>query len=115
MLKCQISDNLGSQRITVKSTCCHLFCLWSIKNMKTSKSSGLDEISSKLLVLTNAGNSIIESLLYLFNLVLNTGIFPDDMKLATVTPIYKSGAKTYSLQTHFRIISCRTNSGENYL
>ena len=31
--------------------------------------------------------------MYLFNLVLNTGIFPDDMKLAKVTTIYKSGEK----------------------
>ena len=31
--------------------------------------------------------------MYLFNLVLNTGIFPDDMKLAKVTPIYKSGER----------------------
>ena len=57
-----------------------------------SKSAGLDKISSKLL--KAAGNSIIETLTYLFNLVLNTGIFPDDMKLAKVTPIYKSGSKT---------------------
>ena len=63
-----------------------------LKRMKVSKSSGLDKISSKLL--KAAGNSIIESLTYLFNLILNTGIFPDDMKLAKVTPIYKSGSKT---------------------
>ena len=29
---------------------------------------------------------MIESLMYLFNFVLNIGIFPDDMKLAKVTP-----------------------------
>ena len=65
-----------------------------LKKMKVSKSSGLDKISSKLL--KAAGSSTIESLTYLFNLVLNTGIFPDDMKLAKVTPIYKykSGSKT---------------------
>ena len=63
-----------------------------LKKMKVSKSSGLDKISSKLL--KAAGNSIIESLTYLFNLVLNTGIFPDDTKFAKVTPIYKSGSKT---------------------
>ena len=60
-----------------------------LKKMKVSKSSGLDKISIKLL--NAAGNSIIESLTHLFNLVLNTGIFPDDMKLAKVTTIYKSG------------------------
>jgi hypothetical protein len=30
----------------------------------------------------------------LIYLVLNAGIFPDDMKLAKVTPIYKSGERT---------------------
>ena len=63
-----------------------------LKKMKVSKSTVLDKISSKLP--KAAGNSIIESLTYLFNFVLNTGIFPDDMKLAKVTPIYKSGSKT---------------------
>ena len=63
-----------------------------LKKTKVSKSSGLDKISSKLL--KAAGNSIIESLAYLFNLVLNAGIFPDDMKLAKVTSIYKCGSKT---------------------
>ena len=63
-----------------------------LKKVKASKAPGLDKISSKLL--KAAGDSIIESLMYLFNLLLNTGIFPDDMKLAKVTPIYKSGERT---------------------
>jgi hypothetical protein len=63
-----------------------------LKKMKASKAPGLDKISGKLL--KAAGNSIIESLVYLFNLVLNTGIFPEDMKIAKVTPIHKSGEKT---------------------
>jgi hypothetical protein len=53
-----------------------------LKKVKASKAPGLDKISSKLL--KAAGDSIIESLVYLFNLVLNTDIFPDDMKLAKV-------------------------------
>ena len=60
--------------------------------LKKIKASGLDKISGKLL--KAAGSSIIESLTYLFNLVLNTGTFPDDMKFAKITPIYKSGEKT---------------------
>ncbi|CAB4037327.1 Hypothetical predicted protein, partial [Paramuricea clavata] len=64
-----------------------------LKKVKASKAPGrIDKISSKLL--KGAGDSIIESLMYLFNLVLNTGIFPDDMRLAKVTPIYKSGERT---------------------
>ena len=36
---------------------------------------------------------IIESLTFIFNLSLFTGIFPDDMKFAKVTPIFKTGSK----------------------
>ena len=62
-----------------------------LKKTKACKAPGLDKISRKLL--KAAGNCIIESLVYIFNLVLNTGIFPDEMKLAKVTPIYKTGDK----------------------
>ena len=57
--------------------------------MKVSKSPGIDRIYTKLL--KGAGNAIIEPLLCIFNLSLNTGIFPDKWKL---TPIYKSDDKT---------------------
>ena len=59
--------------------------------MKANKVTGLDKISRKLL--RAAGNSVHESLLVVFNLILNTGIFPDEMKLAKTIPIYKSGEK----------------------
>ena len=65
--------------------------MYALKEMKAGKASGLDKISSKLL--RAAGNSIHESLLVVFNLILNTSIFPDEMKLAKITPIYKSGEK----------------------
>ena len=58
---------------------------------KVCKSSGLDRISNKLL--KAAGNTIIDSLVNIFNVSLSTGIFPDKMKHAKVTPIYKSGEK----------------------
>ena len=64
----------------------------AIKNLKMSKSPGLDKISAKLLI--EAGDTITPSLVLLFNLSLNTGIFPDDWKFAKVTPIYKSGEKS---------------------
>ena len=70
------------------------------------KSTGLDKISTKLLKL--AGDTIIESLrLKIFNLSLKTGIFPDDWKLAKVTPIYKSEDKT--LCENYRPISVISN------
>ena len=48
--------------------------------------SGLDKISNKLL--KAAGNTIIESLAYIFNLSLSTGIFPDEMKFAKLSYPY---------------------------
>ena len=63
-----------------------------LKSLKLSKASGLDKISNKLL--KAAGYTINESLLYIFNLVLATGIFPDELKMAKVTPIYKEGDKS---------------------
>ena len=59
-----------------------------ISKAKDGKSAGLDKISQKLL--KSAGDTIIDSLTFIFNLSLNTGIFPDDLKYAKVTPIYKS-------------------------
>ena len=61
--------------------------------MKTCKSAGIaDNISVKLI--KAAGKTILKSLKDIFNLSLNTGIFPDDWKIARVTPIYKIENKT---------------------
>jgi hypothetical protein len=54
-----------------------------------------------------AGDTITESLLEVFNLSLRTGIFPDDWKFAKVTPIYKSEDKT--LCENYRPISVISN------
>jgi hypothetical protein len=60
--------------------------------MKTAKSSGYDKISVKLL--QASGSTIVEPLTNIFNQSLKTGIFPDDWKIAKVTPIHKSEEKT---------------------
>ena len=62
-----------------------------ISKAKSGKSAGLDKISNKLL--KAAGKTIITSLQHIFNLSIDTGIFPDEMKHTKVTPIYKSGDK----------------------
>ena len=56
-----------------------------IGKIKDGKSAGLEKISNKLL--KAAEETIVSSLTYIFNLSINTGIFPDDLKLAKVTPI----------------------------
>ena len=57
--------------------------------LPSKKSSGLDGISAKLL--KDAAHNIAGPLVYIFNLSFRTGIFPDDWKLARVTPVFKDG------------------------
>ena len=64
----------------------------AVAQIKTNRSPGIDCISAKLL--NDAGDTISESLANIFNLSLQSGIFPDDWKLARITPIYKDGSKT---------------------
>ena len=64
----------------------------AIAQIKANKSPGIDCISAKLS--KDAGDTINESLANIFNLSLQSGIFPDDWKLARITPIYKDGSKT---------------------
>jgi len=59
----------------------------TLKNLKVTKSTGLDKISAKVLKI---GSSIIApSLTFIFNLSLSSGIFIDDWKNAPVCPVYK--------------------------
>ena len=57
----------------------------SLKN----SASGHDGINAH--VLKNVINEIIEYLIYLINLSLSQGVFPDGLKTAIVTPVYKKG------------------------
>jgi hypothetical protein len=59
----------------------------TIKQFHSNKAPGLDKISNKLIKL--AGNAVYDSILHIFNLILDTGIFPEDLKLTRVTPTTK--------------------------
>ena len=59
---------------------------------KTKTSTGHDNISNKLL--KSLQEVISKSLTLIINQSLNTGIFPQKLKLAKVIPIYKKGEKT---------------------
>ena len=78
--------------------------------MQIGKSTGLDKISTKLI--KQAGDTIIESLLEVYNLSLRTGTFPDDWRLANVTPIYKSEDKTFC--ENYRPISVISNIAKTF-
>ena len=62
-----------------------------ISDLKGKKSSGVDNISTKLL--KSIYPAIKKPLLHLLNLSMTTGIFPEAMKLAKVVPIHKKDNK----------------------
>ena len=42
-------------------------------------------------VVKNCFGPLLKPLMYIFNLSLTKGIFPDDLKIARVTPVFKAG------------------------
>ena len=68
-----------------KTTPTHVFA--PLSTLCTSKATGLDNISAKLL--RECPDLLAESLTQTFNQSLMTGIFPDEWKSARVTPLYK--------------------------
>ena len=71
------------------------FCL------KSGKSPGFAEINYG--IVKQNFNSLLAPLKYIFNLSLKSGTFPEKMKIAQVTPVFKSG--NTSLMTNYQPIS----------
>ena len=74
---------------------CHL------QTLDTKKACGYDNLPARLL--RDAALYISSSLTYIFNLSIERGKFPDALKVAKVTPIYKKGRK--DLAGNYRPIS----------
>ena len=72
-----------------------------VNGFENSKAPGIDGINSS--ILKKCIHLISEPLSFIFNLCLSNGVFPDSLKMAIVTPIYKSGDKAIS--TNYRPIS----------
>ena len=60
-------------------------------SLKTNKSPGYDDIS--FIAINDVFDFIVEPLRYIFSNSLVQGIFPEEMKIAPITPIYKGGDK----------------------
>ena len=58
-----------------------------INQMKKKQSRGVDEISSQLLKVI--GKEICKSLTLIINQMIETGIYPENFKIAKITPIHK--------------------------
>lgn len=72
-----------------------------IKNLKTDSSCGWDELSPKVLKFCHL--PLLSPLVHLLNLSLNQGVFPDELKLAKVIPLFKGG--DMSIFNNYRPIS----------
>ena len=72
-----------------------------ILNLDISKSSGVDDISAKLI--KHAGNEVVNTLTELVNLSLNQGKFPYKWKHAKIFPLFKIG--DFNSMTTYRPIS----------
>ncbi|CAB4036376.1 RNA-directed DNA polymerase from transposon X-element, partial [Paramuricea clavata] len=64
----------------------------ALNQLNSRKSPGLDGISVKLL--KDTSDVIAQPLANIFNLSLQTAIFPDEWKIANVSPVFKEGNKT---------------------
>ena len=72
-----------------------------VNDIPLGKADGLDGIPISLLKLSF--KFIASSLTHIFNLVISTGIIPNDWKSARITPIYKADSKVDS--ANYRPIS----------
>ena len=72
-----------------------------IESLPNKRSSGFDNVDNK--VLKAIKFEISEPLLLIFNQSLKLGVFPENMKLAEVVPLYKS--KEHDLLSNYRPIS----------
>ena len=77
-----------------------------INSLDASKSAGVDDISPKLI--KEGKESLTLHLTNLFNLSINTGIFPDCHKIARCIPVFKNCGQKDQIQNYrpISIISC---------
>ena len=67
------------------------FVLNQLKKLKENKATGIDDINAKYLKL--AASLIANPLTKIFNLSIQNGTFPDILKKAKVTQVFKQGSK----------------------
>ena len=72
-----------------------------IEHLKNKTSTGIDGISNKLI--KTAVNELVSPLTIVINQMLNTGVFPNQLKISKVIPKYKS--KDHTLLSNYRPIA----------
>ena len=63
----------------------------AFKSLKRNKAAGFDDLSSN--IINDAYDSLKNIVFHVFKVSIQQGIFPDSLKIAKVTPIFKSGDK----------------------
>ena len=63
----------------------------AFKSLKRNKVAGFDELSSNIII--DAYDSLKSILFHIFKVSIKQGIFPDSLKIAKATLIFKSSAK----------------------
>ncbi|CAB3993600.1 Hypothetical predicted protein, partial [Paramuricea clavata] len=101
---CKLSKNVQNINVdpmtfvTPTESSFHFSCILvqetfdALNQLNSRKSPGLDGISVKLL--KDTSDVIAQPLANIFNLSLQTAIFPDEWKIAKVSPVFKEGNKT---------------------
>ena len=64
----------------------------AFNSLKRNKSPGIDQINSNILISTE--KALQTPLMHIYFLSLNTGIFPEQLKVAKITPIFKKVKNT---------------------
>ena len=72
-----------------------------IKSLKNTNSTGYDNFSTKFIKLSSS--ILAPALAKIINLAIDTGVYPSNLKIAKVIPIFKKGDKT--LINNYRPIS----------
>ena len=72
-----------------------------LSGLSSNKATGLDKISCKIIKI--AALVIADSLTYIFNQAITLSSFPDELKMARVIPLYKSGHR--NIPGNYRPIS----------
>lgn len=63
-----------------------------IKNLKSNSAPGIDDITT--LIIQRCSKELAKPLVKIMNKIIDTGIYPEELKIAKVIPIFKGGDRT---------------------
>ncbi|CAG2219248.1 unnamed protein product [Mytilus edulis] len=103
-VKSKINDNTLFSLYTVTNADVFKY----LSNLDINKSTGTDGVGPRILKVSKS--IIVDSLTHIINLSLCTGIFPDILKYAKVTPIFKAVHKQHVEDNSYLEIACENQT-----